>query len=56
VREVDNATVLTPVIGYATPFAFAMQVLCGGVKWEKSMGSKVIWFVAPKSIIHALAS
>jgi len=44
------------MIGYVTPFAFAMQVLHGGVEWEKSMGSKVIWFVAPESIIHALAS
>jgi len=54
--EGDNATVPTPTIGYATLFAFAMQVLCGGVDWEKFMGSKVIWFVAPESIIHALAS
>jgi len=44
------------VTGYATPFAFVMQVLRGGVQWEKSMGSKVIWSVAPESIIHALAS
>ena len=52
-RERDNATIPAFVTGYVIPLALDMQVRLGWVIWDKSLGSKVIWFVAPESMIQA---
>jgi hypothetical protein len=53
--EGDKETVPAPVTRYMTPLALATQVRLGGVILINSFGSKVMWLVAPESIIQPLS-